>query len=174
MVVARSWGRRTGSSCLINTNFLFGKVKMLQRRMVVMVVQQGEYKLMPLNCTLKMVKYRIYFTTIQKIPFIGLPWWLSGKESTQFQSLIEKNPTCQGATKPMHHSYWDCAPEPGSCNYWAHLQKIRLPVLPRAHDPQQQKPPQWEARALQVKSSPRSPQVENACIATETQHSLNK
>ena len=81
-MVARSWGRRMGSLCLINTNFLFGKVKMLQRRIVVMVVQQGEYKLMPLNCTLKMVKYHIYFTTIQKIPFVRLPWWLSGEEST--------------------------------------------------------------------------------------------
>ena len=37
---------------------------------------------MSLNCTLKMVKHHIYFTTIQKIAFIGLPWWLSGKEYT--------------------------------------------------------------------------------------------
>ena len=45
-------------------------------------VQQSEHKLMSLNCTLKMVKHHIYFTMIQKIAFIGLPWWLSGKEYT--------------------------------------------------------------------------------------------
>ena len=50
---------------------------------------------------------------------IGLPWWLSGKESAcqgrrpWIQSLIWEDPTCCGASEPMHHNYWACAPEPG-------------------------------------------------------------
>ena len=35
-------------------------------------------------------------------------------------------------------------------------------LAPRAHDPQQQKPPQGEAHAPQLKSSPCSPQLEKA------------
>ena len=57
----------------------------------------------------------------------GLPWWLSGKESTckcrrngfDPWSLIQENPTCLRATKPMHHNYWAYALEPKSCKYWS-------------------------------------------------------
>ena len=51
---------------------------------------------------------------------IGLPVWLSGKESAcqgkrpWIQSLIWEDPTCCGASKPMHHNCWACALEPGS------------------------------------------------------------
>ena len=40
----------------------------------------------------------------------GLSWWLRGKESTlqmqetQVRSLIQEDPTCHGATKPVHHN----------------------------------------------------------------------
>ena len=40
----------------------------------------------------------------------GLPWWLSGKESAWKWSLNWEDPTCHGATKPMHN-YWACALE---------------------------------------------------------------
>ena len=71
--------------------------------------------------------------------------WLSGKESActaadMGQSLVWKDPTSCGATKPMQHigahlehSYWACALEPGSRNYWSHmpqLQSTRSRVLP--------------------------------------------
>ena len=56
------------------------------------------------------------------------------------------NPTCHGATKPVCHNYWACALEPMRHNYWARV--------PRAHTPQQEKPPQWEARALQWRAGP--------------------
>ena len=36
--------------------------------------------------------------------------------------------------------------------------------IPRAHGPQQEEPPQGEARTLQLKSSPYSPQLEKACV----------
>ena len=51
---------------------------------------------------------------------IGLPLWLSGKESAcqgkrpWIQSLIWEDPTCCGASKPMNHNCWACALEPGS------------------------------------------------------------
>ena len=49
-------------------------------------------------------------------------WWLSGKEPTcQFDPWSGKIPHVGGATKPMCHNYRACAPEPGSCYYWAHV-----------------------------------------------------
>ena len=36
--------------------------------------------------------------------------------------------------------------------------------VPRVHAPHQEKPPQWEARALQPRAGPRSPQLEKACV----------
>ena len=35
------------------------------------------------------------------------------------QSLVQEDPTCSGATKLMHHNYWNCALEPISRNYWS-------------------------------------------------------
>ena len=57
--------------------------------------------------------------------------------------LVREDSTHQGATKPKH------------LNNWAH-------VCPTAHDPQREKPPQWEAH---------TPQLEKPlCAATKTQH----
>ena len=41
-------------------------------------------------------------------------------QKTQVWSLVREDPTCHAATKAVSHSYWACAPEPGSYNYWAH------------------------------------------------------
>ena len=52
----------------------------------------------------------------------GLPWWLSGKESTchwqetRVPSLVLKDPTCHAAIKPVYHIYWACALGPRSHN----------------------------------------------------------
>ena len=54
-----------------------------------------------------------------------------------------EDPACQGATKPVCHSYWDCA-------------------LARAHAQPQEKPLPWEAHTLQLESSPYSLQPEKA------------
>ena len=67
-------------------------------------------------------------------------------QGTRVQALVGEDPTCRGATKPVHHNYWACALEPASHNYWAHV--------PRAHAPQQEKPPQWEACAPQRRVAP--------------------
>ena len=54
---------------------------------------------------------------------MGLPWWLSSKESAyqcrrhRFESLDQEDPTCLGATKPTHHNCSACALEPGAANY---------------------------------------------------------
>ena len=49
-------------------------------------------------------------------------------QETQVQSLIQEDPTCQGATKPVHHNYQAGALEPGSHNYWAHVLQLPKPV----------------------------------------------
>ena len=68
---------------------------------------------------------KISFSWFQLIKIMGgLPWWLSGKESTcQRQetwvlSLGQEDSTCLRATKPTHHNYWACALEPASRNNW--------------------------------------------------------
>ena len=44
------------------------------------------------------------------------------------QALVPEDPTCHGATKPMCYSYWDCALEPASHNYWARVPQLLKPV----------------------------------------------
>ena len=50
-------------------------------------------------------------------------------QATRVWSLIWDDPTCCTATNPVHHIYW-------------------------ARDPQQEKPPEWEALTPQVEKSP--------------------
>ena len=66
-------------------------------------------------------------------------------QGTQVQALVQEDPTCCRATKPVRRNYWACTLEPVSHNYWAHV--------PRAHASQQKKPLQWEARALQRRAA---------------------
>ena len=98
----------------------------------------------------------------------GLPWCLSGKESTppiqetQVRTLIWEDPTCWGTTEPVSHNYWACepAPEPGSTatepvsllqSLGAQLLK---PARPRVSAQQQERPPQWEALEPQLRVAP--------------------
>ena len=107
---------------------------------------------------------------------IGLPWWLSGKESTyqykrhRFDLWSGKIPHAT-EHKAKRHNFWDCALEPGSRKYWAHVPKLLRPEHPRDHALQQEKPLQWEAQASQSESSFCSPQLEKAHTAAKTQHS---
>ena len=50
-------------------------------------------------------------------------------------------------TKPMYHNYWGCALEPRTKNNCARVPQLMKPFCPRACALQQEKPPQWEARA---------------------------
>ena len=82
-------------------------------------------------------------------------------QGTRVWALVQEDPTCRGATKPMRHNYWACALEPTSHNYWAREPQLLSPwaatteaCTPRAHAPQQEKPPQWEACAPQRRVAP--------------------
>ena len=46
--------------------------------------------------------------------------------------LVREDPTCHGATKPMHHNYWACALEPASHNCWACVPQLLKPVRPES------------------------------------------
>ena len=90
-------------------------------------------------------------------------------QGTRVWALVRKDPTCCGTTKPMCHNYWACTLEPMShnywslcalgpvcCNYWARVLQLLSPCAatteahaPRACALQQEKPPQWDAHALQ-------------------------
>ena len=60
---------------------------------------------------------------------------------TEIRSLIWEDPTCCRATKPGHHNYWACAPEPGSHSFGAHKLKLLKPTCPGARVPKQEMPP---------------------------------
>ena len=75
-------------------------------------------------------------------------------QERQAQSLAREDPTCLRATKPRHPNHWACAPEPGSCNCWAHVPQLPKLEHPGARAPQQEKPPQWGAHVPQLEKSP--------------------
>ena len=74
-------------------------------------------------------------------------------EETWVQSLIQEDPPCDGATKPVCYNCWAYAPEPRSHNFWAHKPQLK-PVPPGVHALKQEKSLQWEALSLQLESSP--------------------
>ena len=45
-------------------------------------------------------------------------------QGTWVWALVWEDPTCCGATKPMHHNYWACALEPASQNYWTYVPQL--------------------------------------------------
>ena len=61
-------------------------------------------------------------------------------QGTQVRSLFREDPTCHGATKPVHHNYWACALEPMSHNYWTHVPQLLKPEHMR-----------WSPRATRYK-----------------------
>ena len=115
-------------------------------------------------------------------------------QGTRVQSLVGEEPTCHGATKPVHHNYRACALEPASHNYWAGTPQLLKPARPRAHvpqllslraattearaptahTPQQEKPPQWEAHAQQQRVAPTRPQLEKACTQQQRPNAAKK
>ena len=63
-------------------------------------------------------------------------------QGTRVRALVQEAPTCHRAIKPTHHNYWAC--EPQLLSPRATTTEARTP---RARALQQEKPPQWEARA---------------------------
>ena len=92
-----------------------------------------------------------------------LPWLLTNKESTcqyrrhefdpwsgKIPHVTEQLSPCAMTTNPL------CALEPQSLNYWSpHI------LEPTLHN--KRKPPQWEACAPRLESSPHLLQLEKAC-----------
>ena len=105
-------------------------------------------------------------------------------QGTRVQALVQEDPTCHGAAKPMchnywacalepmNHNYWACALEPVSHNYWACAPQLLKPACSRARMPQLLSPcsATREATAMRsprtaTKSSPHSPQLEKSLHA---------
>ena len=40
-------------------------------------------------------------------------------QGTRVRALVQEDPPCRGATKPVRHNYWACTLEPASLNYWS-------------------------------------------------------
>ena len=102
-----------------------------------------------------------------RIFWFRLLWWLRSKEclpmqKTWVQSLIQEDPTCCRATKPVCHNYWVCVPQPMSHKYCAYVPQLLKPTSPRARAQQREKSPQWEACAPQLENGPCSPQLEKS------------
>ena len=49
-------------------------------------------------------------------------------QGTWVRALVQEDPTCRGAAKPVHHDYWACTLEPTSHNYWAHMPQLLKPM----------------------------------------------
>ena len=49
-------------------------------------------------------------------------------QGTQVWALVQEDPTCCRATKPVRHNYWDCALQPASHSYWARVPQLLKPA----------------------------------------------
>ena len=77
-------------------------------------------------------------------------------QGTRVSSLVQEDPTCHAATKPV------------SSNYWALKLQLLKPTCPRAHALQYENPPKWETLTLQLESSPDSDMRESPCVPMRT------
>ena len=82
-------------------------------------------------------------------------------QRTRVRALVWEDPTCRGATKPVHHNYWAWALEPANHNYWARTPQLLKPAClepvlrnKRSH--------RYEKPAHHKEEYPRSPQLEKA------------
>ena len=72
-------------------------------------------------------------------------------QGTWVWALFQEDPTYRGAAKPVRHNYWACTLEPQLLSPRA---TTTTACVLRAHAPQQEKPPPWEASALQQRVAP--------------------
>ena len=65
-------------------------------------------------------------------------------QGTLVQFLIQEDPTCYGANKPVHHSFWACVLEPWIRNFWAHMLQLlkhtSLELVSQQAEPLSEKP----------------------------------
>ena len=70
-------------------------------------------------------------------------------QGTRVRAPAQEDPTCRGATKPVCHNYWACAPQ-----LLSPCATTTEACAPRARAPQQEKPLQQEAHAPQRRVAP--------------------
>ena len=75
-------------------------------------------------------------------------------QGTRVQALVQDDPTCPGATKPVRHNYQACILEPVSHNCWARVPQLLKsmclePVLRNKRSHCNEKP----ARSLQLEKA---------------------
>ena len=100
-------------------------------------------------------------------------------QGTGVWALVQEDPTCHGATKPVRPNYWACALEPVSHSYRAHVPQLLKPIhhnywsphttttearMPRAHALQQREATTMRSLHTATKSSSCSPQLEKAHV----------
>ena len=109
----------------------------------------------------------VLFSFLQHSSAKGFSWWLSGKESTcsvqeiWVRPLVQKDPTCCGATKLVCHNYRACALEPTCGNCWNRVPRL---LNLRALDPTLCTREVISVRSTRTatKSSPHQPQLETS------------
>ena len=86
-----------------------------------------------------------YFLPFHRLPFciykfeLKNSWWGTSLvvqwlrihlpvQGTRVWSLVQEDPTCCEATKPVRHNYWACALEPAHHRYWAHVPQLLKPA----------------------------------------------
>ena len=100
-------------------------------------------------------------------------WIRLPMQGTWVRALVGEDPSCRGATKPVHHNYWACALEPTSHNYWSHVPQLLKPVC---LEPMlcNEMPRQWEACAPQQRAAPACRQREKARAQQRPNTAKNK
>ena len=80
-------------------------------------------------------------------------------QGTRVQALVQEDPTCRRATKPVSHSYWACVP-----------QLLKLVCLePMLHNKRSH--PNEKPAHCNKEQPPLTATRESPCAATKTQHS---
>ena len=88
-------------------------------------------------------------------------------------TLVWEDPTCHGATKPVRHSYWTCALQPASHNYWARMPQLLKPVCLEPCSTTREATPMRSPRTT-TKSSPHLPQLEKAQVQQQRPNAAKK
>ena len=87
---------------------------------------------------------------------------------TSVWSLVQEDPICCGAIKPVCHKYWASILEPMSCNYWVQaLQPLKPVCLQPVLCNNNKKATAIRSLRAAIKNSPCWLQLEKACVRNE-------
>ena len=81
-------------------------------------------------------------------------------QETWVPTLIQEDPTCLGAPKPLHHTHWPQA-----------LEQLPKPVHPEPMLPQKRNHRSEKPSSCNWRAGPCSPQLEKVHVVVKTQHS---